>query len=173
MNWVLDCIYCISFMKVVGISLSLHFCGAFSKFFCFLSENLLHVDRGPELVASVDGVVTKLLLDTEDLVELGETLGTGRGTSHDLAGAETNDDVGNGDILGLTRAVRNHDTPAGTESVLGSLDGLGDGTDLVDLEEEGVASLGLDGLLDESGVGDSQVITGVMSAFLLSASFWK
>jgi hypothetical protein len=33
MNWVLDCIYCISFMKVVGMSLSLHFCGAFSKFF--------------------------------------------------------------------------------------------------------------------------------------------
>ena len=158
MNWVLDCIYCISFMKVVGISLSLHFCGAFFKIL-LLSENLLHVDRGPELVASVDGVVTKLLLDTEDLVELGETLGTGRGTSLDLSGAETNDDVGNGDILGLTRAVRNHDTPASTEGILGGLDGLSDGTDLVDLEEESVARLLLDGLLDELGVGDCQIIT--------------
>lgn len=158
MNWVLDCIYCISFMKVVGISLLLHFCGAFSKF-CFLSEDLLHVDRGPELVASVDGVITELLLDTEDLVELGETLGTGRGTSLDLTGAETNDDVGNGDILGLTRAVRNHDTPASAEGILGGLDGLSDGTDLVDLEEESVARLLLDGLLDELRVGDCEIIT--------------
>jgi len=119
----------------------------------------LHVDRGAELGAGVDSVVTELLLDTEDLVELGETLRSGGSTSLDLAGTETDNDVSNGDILSLTRAVRNHDTPVGTEGVLGSLDGLGDGTDLVDLEEKGVASLGLNGLLDESGVGDGQVVT--------------
>ena len=54
--------------------------------------------------------------------------------------------------------MRNHDTPASGEGVLGGVDGLGDGTDLVDLEEEGVASLGLNGLLDELGVGDGKVI---------------
>ena len=125
----------------------------------FVRIDLLHVDRGPELVASVDGVVTKLLLDAEDLVELGKTLRAGRSTSLDLAGAETDDDVGNGDILSLTGAVRNHDTPVGAEGVLGGLDSLGDGTDLVDLEQEGVAGLELDSLLDELGVGDGQVIT--------------
>lgn len=140
---------------------------------CHQMKRNLHVDRGAELGTGVDGTAAELLLDTEDLVELGETLRSGGSTSLDLTGTETDNDVSNGDILGLTRAVRNHDTPAGTEGVLGSLDGLSDGTDLVDLEEEGVASLGLDGLLDESGVGDSQVITGVMSAFLLSASLWK
>ena len=55
--------------------------------------------------------------------------------------------------------MRNHDTPASAESVLGSLDGLSDGTDLVDLEEESIARLELNGLLDELGVGDGQVIT--------------
>jgi hypothetical protein len=121
-------------------------------------RNLLHVDRGPELVASVDGVLAKLLLDAEDLVELGKTLRAGRSTSLDLTGAETDNDVGNGDILGLTGAVRNHDAPVGAEGVLGGLDSLGDGTDLVDLEQESVARLLLDGLLDELRVGDSQVV---------------
>lgn len=52
-----------------------------------------------------------------------------------------------------------HDTPIGSKGVLGSLDGLGQGTDLVDLEQESVAGLELNGLLDAEGVGDSQVIT--------------
>ena len=55
--------------------------------------------------------------------------------------------------------MRDHDTPAGGVSVLGSLDGLGDGTNLVDLEEKSIACLGLDGLLDKGRVGDSQIIT--------------
>jgi len=45
------------------------------------------------------------------------------------------------------------------KGVLGGLDGLGDGTDLVDLEQQGVARLELNGLLDEFGVGDGQVVT--------------
>lgn len=56
-----------------------------------------------------------------------------------------------------------HDTPATGVGVLGGLDGLGEGTDLVDLEQEGIAGLELDGLLDAEGVGDSQVITMIVS----------
>lgn len=52
-----------------------------------------------------------------------------------------------------------HDTPISAKGVLGGLDGLGQSTNLVDLEQEGVARLELDGLLDAEGVGDSQVIT--------------
>lgn len=123
----------------------------------------LKVDRCAEFLASVDGVLAQLFLDTEDLVELGETLRTGRSTGLDLTGAETDDDVGNGDVLGLTGAVGDHDTPATGVGVLGGLDGLGEGTDLVDLEQEGIAGLELDGLLDAEGVGDSQVITMIVS----------
>jgi hypothetical protein len=119
----------------------------------------LQVNSSAEVVSSVDGVVTELLLDTEDLVELGKTLRSGRSTGLDLSSAETNDDVSNGDIFSLTRAVRDHDTPSGTKGVLSSLDSLSDGTNLVDLEQKCVAGLELDGLLDELGVGDSQVIT--------------
>src|SRR5690242_15417079 len=133
-------------------------CGAFREL-SLPRNNSLDVDSGPELGASVDGVVTELLLDTEDLVELGETLRTGSSTSLDLTSAKTDDDVSNGNILSLTGAVGNHDTPVGTEGVLGSLNSLSDGTDLVDLQEESVAGLLLDGLLNELRVGDCQVIT--------------
>lgn len=119
----------------------------------------LQVDSSAELLASVDSVSTKLLLNAEDLVELGKTLGTGRGTGLDLTGAEANSDVSNGDILSLTGTVGDHDTPAVGVGVLGSLDRLGEGTDLVDLQEKGVARLELNGLLDAQRVGDSQVIT--------------
>lgn len=126
----------------------------------YAAERLhLQADRSAELLASVDSVGTKLLLNTEDLVKLGKTLGTGRGTGLDLTGTEANSDVSNGDILGLTGTVRDHDTPAVGVGVLGSLDRLGEGTDLVDLQEKGVARLELNGLLDAQRVGDSQVIT--------------
>lgn len=81
--------------------------------------------------------------------------------TYDLARAETDNDVGNGNILSLAGSVRDHNTPASTEGVFGSLDSLRDGTDLVNLEEKGVAGLELDGLLDEGGVGHRQVITVV------------
>ena len=96
-------------------------------------RNSLQVDGSAEVVTGVDGLVTELLLDTEDLVELGKTLRTGRGTGLDLAGTETDNDIGNGDVLSLTGTVGDHDTPASGEGVLGGVDGLGDGTDLVDL----------------------------------------
>ena len=119
----------------------------------------LQVDSSAELLASVDSVGTKLLLDTENLVKLGQALGTGRGTGLDLAGAETDGDISDGDILSLTGAVGDHDTPAVGVGILSGLNGLGQGTDLVDLQEKGVAGLELDGLLDAQRVGDSQVIT--------------
>jgi hypothetical protein len=55
--------------------------------------------------------------------------------------------------------VGDHNTPAVGVGVLGSLDGLGQSTNLVDLEQESVAGLELNGLLDTERVGDSQVIT--------------
>jgi hypothetical protein len=55
--------------------------------------------------------------------------------------------------------VGNHDTPAVGLRELSSTDRLGDGTDLVDLEEETVAGLLLNGGLDTEGVGNGKVIT--------------
>ena len=44
------------------------------------------------------------------------------------------------------------------------LDGLGDGADLVDLEQQAVAGLDVDSLLDDFGVGDGQVVSHNLDA---------
>lgn len=119
---------------------------------------------GAEVLSGVDSLVTELLLDSENLVELGKTLRSGGSTSLDLSGTESNNDVGDGDILSLSGTVGDHDSPSSVVRVLGSLDRLGKGSDLVDLEEKGVAALLLDGLLDALGVGDGQVISDNLAA---------
>lgn len=75
-----------------------------------------------ELVPGVDGLGTQLLLDTEDLVKFGKTLRPSGGTSLDLTSPQTNNNVGNGNILSLPRTVGDHDTPASGVGVFGSLD---------------------------------------------------
>jgi hypothetical protein len=119
----------------------------------------LHGNRRAVLLARVDGVVAQLFLNAQDLVELGETLRSARGTSLDLASSDTHHYVGNRDILGLSRSVGNHDTPAVGVRVLGSLDRLGQSSDLVNLEQQGVGSLELNGLLDTQRVGYGQVVS--------------
>jgi hypothetical protein len=52
------------------------------------------------------------VLDTEESVVLGHTLTSGRSTSLDLAGTESDDEIGDEGILGLARTVRDHDTPS-------------------------------------------------------------
>jgi len=66
-----------------------------------------------EVAASIDGVGPQLLLDAKDLVELGQTLGSCWCTSLDLASSDAHHDVGNCHVFRLTRAMRNHYTPAG------------------------------------------------------------
>mmetsp|Transcript_26955 Transcript_26955/g.67764 ORF Transcript_26955/g.67764 Transcript_26955/m.67764 type:complete len:364 (+) Transcript_26955:312-1403(+) len=51
-----------------------------------------------------------------------------------------------------------HDRPASLVCHLARLDALGDGADLVDLEEEGVAGVAVDGALNALGVGDEQIV---------------
>lgn len=135
----------------------------------------LHVDSSPEAGTSIDSRLSEFLLDTEDLVELSQTLRSGRGagflfgsisvplvdlgTTYNLTRTKTDNNVSDGNIFSFARPVRNHDTPASTKSVFSGLDSLADGTDLVDLEEKCVAGLKLNGLLNESRVGNSQVIT--------------
>lgn len=52
-----------------------------------------------------------------------------------------------------------HDTPASSLRHVGSLNGLSDRTNLVDLEEKGVAELLVDTSLDTSRVSDEEVIS--------------
>jgi hypothetical protein len=127
---------------------------------CIAFHPCLHVHCRPEFFAGEDSAAAQLLLDAQDLVELGETLASCGGTGLDLSAPDADDDIGDGHVFRFAGAVRHHDAPSSGEGIFGGLNSFGDGADLVDFEEEGIAGLELDGLFDERGVGDSQVISG-------------
>lgn len=123
-----------------------------------VSAEVSQGDRLAEAGTSIDGVGSQFLLDTQDLVELGQTLRSCWSTRLDLTSSNTNHDVGNRDILSLTRAVRDHDSPSSSVRVFGGLNGFRQGADLVDFQEQSIAGLRLNSSLDALGVGHSQVI---------------
>ena len=76
-------------------------------------------------------ILSELFLDSEKLVILRDTLGSGRGTSLDLAGVEGYGEVCNGCICGLTGTVGGDCCVAGTVRHLDRLQCLRYGTDLI------------------------------------------
>lgn len=69
-------------------------------------ESLVYLDGVAEVLAGVLGRGAELLLDAQDLVVLGETLGAARRTSLDLARRQAHHQVGDECVLSLTRPVR-------------------------------------------------------------------
>ena len=65
-----------------------------------------------EVRAGIHSLGAEGLLNSEDLVVLGESVRSARSAALDLTGAKTDDEVTNEVVLGLTGAVRHHDTPA-------------------------------------------------------------
>ena len=110
------------------------------------------------VLAGVHRVGAQLRLDAQQLVVLGEALRAAGGASLDLARRQAHGQVGDERVLGLARAVRGHHAPAGLLGHAHGLDRLGDRPDLVDLEQQRVAGLLLDGGLDARRVGDEQVV---------------
>ena len=92
----------------------------------------LHFHGSLEILAGVDGIVTQLLLDPENLVQLGQTLGTAGSPGLDLTSPQAHHDVGDGNVLRLSRSMGHHDTPVGGVGILGRLDSLGESADLID-----------------------------------------
>mmetsp|Transcript_104443 Transcript_104443/g.271899 ORF Transcript_104443/g.271899 Transcript_104443/m.271899 type:complete len:223 (+) Transcript_104443:78-746(+) len=125
-----------------------------------------------EVQASVHGLVAKLLLDAQQLVVLRVPLRSARSACLDLARAQADGQVRDEHVLGLTGAVRNHDAPALLLAHLARLDGLGDGADLVHLQEQRVACrlVALHGLRNALRVRDQQIIAHDLNALADVAS---
>ena len=73
------------------------------------------------------------VLDTEKSVVLGNTFAAGGCTSLDLTDTKGNDEIGDDSVFSLTTSVRDHYTPTVRLRELSSLDGFGNGTNLIDL----------------------------------------
>ena len=73
-------------------------------------------------------------------------------------------DVGDGGVLGLTGTVGGDGGVAVTVGHLDGVQGLGQGTDLVHLDEDGVAGAHFDTLLEVLHVGHEEVVTHELAA---------
>mmetsp|Transcript_27595 Transcript_27595/g.60369 ORF Transcript_27595/g.60369 Transcript_27595/m.60369 type:complete len:366 (-) Transcript_27595:454-1551(-) len=104
-------------------------------------------------------MLAQLLLNPEQLVVLGQPLRAAWSTRLDLASGQTHCQVSDEAVLGLTRPVAGHHTPASSLGHADGLNGLGHGTNLVHLEQQGVDALSLNAPLHAAGVRDQHVIT--------------
>src|SRR5699024_8371333 len=108
--------------------------------------------------ARVDCCAFQVALDAEQLVVLRHALGAGRGTGLDLAAIQSDGQVSDGGVLGLAGAVGHHGAVAVAVCQFHGVEGLGEGTDLVHLDQQGVGRATVDALLQAGRVGDEEVV---------------
>ena len=96
--------------------------------------------------------------DTDKFVVFRDAFAAREGTGFDLASAEADGEVSNGNIFSFTRTVRHDGAEASALSKHDSVDGFGEGADLVGFDEDGVATLFVDAALEEFGVGHEEVV---------------
>jgi hypothetical protein len=117
--------------------------------------------------------LVQLLLYAKKLVVLGRPLGSSRCTGLEQLAAQSYSHISKSRVLCLCRAVGGHDLPACPEGHACRIKGLGDGTDLVELEQQGVAGMHLDALLQALYVGDIKVISNYYGARQLRRKLGK
>src|SRR5215213_4373580 len=76
-------------------------------------------------------------LDPQQLVVLGHSVGTRRSPGLDLAAVGCHSEVGDRRVLSLAGTVAHHATEAGPVGKINSVQGLGQRSDLVDLDQQG------------------------------------
>lgn len=110
------------------------------------------------LQTRIDGILTEPFLDAEELIVFGNPFSPVRSAGLDLASVEGDDERGDGGILGFARTVGDDGGPARVLGHLDGVDSLGQGADLVELDEDRVSDAHLDALGDDLGIGNEEVI---------------
>ena len=104
--------------------------------------------------AGVLGHVEELILDAQQLIVLGDAVGAGGGAGLYLAGVKCNSQICYGGILSLTGAVGGNCGHTGLVRHLDGLKGLRYGSDLVELDQDGVGSSVGDTFGQSLGIGN-------------------
>jgi len=101
-----------------------------------------------EFLASILRLATEFLFYAHNLVILGQALRAAGCASFDLTGRETDDQIGNECVFSLSGTMGDHGAPTIAFGKFVGIDGFCHGSDLVDLQQQAVASLLFDGFLD-------------------------
>src|SRR5574341_57348 len=117
------------------------------------------------ILAAIDRRVAELFLGADELVVLGNTVGAGEGAGLDLARVRGNGKVCDGGVLALSGAV-GHDR--GVPCPLRHFDGiqgLGEGADLVEFNQDGIADALLDAFFEDGRVRHEDVVPYELDLF--------
>src|SRR5690606_5569449 len=94
--------------------------------------------RDEGVAAGVGRAIAQLLLDPQQLVVLGHPVAAAQRTGLDLGGGGGHGNIGDGGVLGLARAARDHGRVLRRVGHGDGLEGFGQGADLVDLDQDRV-----------------------------------
>src|SRR5438094_47495 len=114
--------------------------------------------------AAIDGSGAEFLLDSPQLVVLGDAVASCRRAGFDLARFVRDCKVGDGRVLGFPGTVRHHHAVAARPGQGECLDGLRDRPDLVDLDEDRVGGLPVDALAKALRARDEEVVSDELDA---------
>src|SRR6267378_52751 len=108
----------------------------------------------------------QFFLDAEELIVLGDAVGAAGGARLDLAGGGSHGEISDESVFGFSGAVRDDGVVAGLAGHLDGINGFGDGTDLIEFDENGVGNSLLDAAREPRCVGDEEVISHQLDLFL-------
>ena len=106
------------------------------------------------VVAGINSRIAEFFLDTEQTVVFGNAFASAGSAGLYLTRVKRDCEVGYGGVFGFARAVRNNCGVAGFVCHLYSVDGFGNGTDLVEFYKDGVGGAELDAFAETFGVGN-------------------
>src|ERR1700722_11888669 len=89
---------------------------------------------------AIDPTGTKLCFNPQELVVLGDSIRPTGAAGLDLPAVGRDGDVGDCGVLGFTGPVTEYTRPAGTMSHRDSRERLGQGADLVDLDQDAIGA---------------------------------
>src|SRR4029077_11701458 len=105
----------------------------------------------------IDGRGSELLLDPDQLIVFGQPVGSRQRSGLDLAAIGCDREIGDRFKLGFSRAVRKYSAPARPRGGLDRLEGLGQGADVVDLDEQRIGDAALDPIAQPARIGDENI----------------
>src|SRR5574343_736614 len=103
-----------------------------------MAAGLRLADQLIEGIAARVTAIPELFLDTQQLVVLSDTLGTRERASLDLQRIGRHGDIGDGGVFGFAGTMGNDGSVTRTLGGFDRLERFGQGTDLVDLDQDGV-----------------------------------
>ena len=116
------------------------------------------VDRALPVDTGVNSVVAQLFLNPQKLVIFRCSFTSARRSGFNLSASETNNQISDESVFSFAASVADHDAPALFVTHGGCFDGFGQGSDLVDFQEQRVARFLVDSCLDSGWVGDEEIV---------------